>query len=73
MGRRFTPIRFRLGVSTDWKSKWFSNKDYVDFVNEDWRIRDYLKGSSSWRRFRVDIERTGDRRSWTSTPHAPVS
>ncbi len=62
MGQKVHPYSFRLGVSTDWKSKWFSDKEYVDFVNEDWRIRDYLKkelirGAVS----RVDIERTRDR------------
>jgi small subunit ribosomal protein S3 len=62
MGQKVHPYSFRLGVSTDWKSKWFSNKEYVDFVNEDWRIRDYLKnelirGAVS----RIDIERTRDR------------
>jgi small subunit ribosomal protein S3 len=51
-----------LGVSTDWKSKWFSTKEYVDFVNEDWRIREWLRdeltrGAVS----RIDIERTRDR------------
>ena len=62
MGQKVHPYSFRLGVSTDWKSKWFSEKEYVHFVNEDWRIRDYLKrelvrGAVS----RVDIERTRDR------------
>jgi small subunit ribosomal protein S3 len=62
MGQKVHPYSFRLGVSTDWKSKWFSNKDYVAFVNEDWRIRKYLadellRGAVS----RVDIERTRDR------------
>ena len=62
MGQKVHPYSFRLGVSTDWKSKWFSTKDYADFVNEDWRIRDYLRneltrGAVS----RVDIERTRDR------------
>jgi small subunit ribosomal protein S3 len=51
-----------LGVATDWKSKWFSTKDYVDFVNEDWRIREWLRdelvrGAVA----RIDIERTRDR------------
>jgi small subunit ribosomal protein S3 len=51
-----------LGVSTDWKSKWFSTKDYVAFVNEDWQIREWLRdelvrGAVS----RIDIERTRDR------------
>ena len=62
MGQKVHPYSFRLGISTDWKSKWFSEKEYVNFVNEDWRIRDYLKrelvrGAVS----RVDIERTRDR------------
>jgi len=62
MGQKTHPYSFRLGITTDWKSKWFSNKEYVDFVNEDWRIRDYLKnelirGAVS----RIDIERTRDR------------
>jgi small subunit ribosomal protein S3 len=62
MGQKTHPYSFRLGVATDWKSKWFSDKEYVDFVNEDWKIRDYLKrelvrGAVS----RVDIERTRDR------------
>ena len=62
MGQKVHPYSFRLGVATDWKSKWFSTKDYVEFVNEDWQIREYLRneltrGAVS----RIDIERTRDR------------
>ena len=62
MGQKTHPYSFRLGIATDWKSKWFSTKDYVDFVNEDWRIREWLRdelvrGAVS----RIDIERTRDR------------
>jgi small subunit ribosomal protein S3 len=62
MGQKVHPYSFRLGVATDWKSKWFSTKDYVDFVNEDWAIREWLRdelvrGAVS----RIDIERTRDR------------
>jgi small subunit ribosomal protein S3 len=62
MGQKTHPYSFRLGVATDWKSKWFSTKDYVDFVNEDWAIREWLRdelqrGAVS----RIDIERTRDR------------
>ncbi|HUG32851.1 MAG TPA: 30S ribosomal protein S3 [Acidimicrobiia bacterium] len=62
MGQKTHPYSFRLGVSTDWKSKWFSTKDYVEFVNEDWAIREWLRdelvrGAVS----RIDIERTRDR------------
>ena len=62
MGQKVHPYSFRLGIATDWKSKWFSTKEYVAFVNEDWRIREYLsnelvRGAVS----RIDIERTRDR------------
>jgi small subunit ribosomal protein S3 len=62
MGQKVNPYSFRIGVATDWKSKWFTQREYADFVNEDWRIRDYLsnelaRGAVS----RVDIERTRDR------------
>ncbi len=62
MGQKTHPYSFRLGVATDWKSKWFSTKDYADFVNEDWRIRDYLRGELTRGAVsRIDIERTRDR------------
>ncbi len=62
MGQKTHPYSFRLGVATDWKSKWFSSKDYVDFVNEDWKIRDYLRGELERGAVsRIDIERTRDR------------
>jgi small subunit ribosomal protein S3 len=62
MGQKVSPYSFRIGVATDWKSKWFTQREYSEFVNEDWRIRDYLgrelaRGAVS----RIDIERTRDR------------
>ncbi len=62
MGQKTHPYLFRIGTTNDWKSKWYSDKDYVALVNEDWKIRDYLRkelqrGAVS----RIDIERTRDR------------
>ena len=43
MGQKVNPYGFRLGVTTEWKSRWFADrKEYGDFVIEDWKIRDYL-------------------------------
>src|SRR5918997_3915874 len=42
MGQKVNPYGFRLGVTTDWKSRWFSDREYTDYVVEDWKIRDYL-------------------------------
>ena len=62
MGQKTHPYAFRIGVVTDWKSKWYSDNNYVDLVNEDWKIRDYLEGELVRGAVsRIDIERTRDR------------
>ena len=62
MGQKTHPYAFRLGVVTDWKSRWYSDKDYTDLVNEDWRIRDYLTGELTRGAVsRIEIERTRDK------------
>ena len=44
MGQKVHPYGFRLGITTDWKSRWHADKGYADLVNEDSEIRDYLNG-----------------------------
>ena len=62
MGQKVNPYGFRLGVTTDWKSKWIAGKeDYASYLHEDDRIRFFIKervrhaGVS-----RIDITRTRD-------------
>ena len=44
MGQKVNPYGFRLGVTTDWKSRWFAeDEEYKDLLIEDWKIRDYLR------------------------------
>jgi len=44
MGQKVHPTGFRLGISTDYSSKWYANsKDFSAYLLEDYRIRDYLK------------------------------
>jgi len=62
MGQKTHPYAFRIGIVNDWKSRWFSEKDYTKQVNEDYRVREFLlsqllKGAIS----RIDIERTRDK------------
>ncbi len=62
MGQKVNPYGFRLGVTTDWKSRWFSEKDYKRYLHEDIEIRAYLKRNLSHAGIsRVEIERTRDR------------
>src|SRR6266550_2552290 len=62
MGQKVNPYGFRLGVTTDWKSRWFSDREYTDYLIEDWRIRDYLMRQLERAAVsRVEVERTRDR------------
>ena len=62
MGQKINPNGFRLGVTTDHKTRWYADKQYADFVGEDIKIREYLTskleraGISS-----VEIERRSER------------
>ena len=42
MGQKTHPIGFRLGITKDWKSKWFDQQKYGKLVAEDYAIRRYL-------------------------------
>ncbi|KPL14572.1 MAG: 30S ribosomal protein S3 [bacterium] len=42
MGQKTHPIGFRLGITKDWKSKWFDQQNYGKLVAEDYAIRRYL-------------------------------
>ncbi len=62
MGQKINPYGFRLGVTTDWKSRWFSEREYKKYLHEDIAIRAYLKRNLSHAGIsRVEIERTRDR------------
>jgi small subunit ribosomal protein S3 len=62
MGQKVNPYGFRLGITTDWKSRWFEERHYREFVVEDWKIRDYLmKQLEAAAVSRIEVERTRDR------------
>jgi small subunit ribosomal protein S3 len=62
MGQKVNPYGFRLGITTDWKSRWFEERHYKEFVVEDWKIRDYLmKQLEAAAVSRIEVERTRDR------------
>ena len=43
MGQKVNPIGFRLGIIRSWDSRWFTDKDYAAFIQDDYRIREFLK------------------------------
>ena len=62
MGQKINPHGFRLGITTDWKSRWYADKQYADYVKEDVAIRRLLAtGLERAGIADVEIERTRDR------------
>src|ERR1700681_2054929 len=62
MGQKVNPYGFRLGVTTDWKSRWIAERNYQDFGIEGWKIRDCLMSQLvSAAVSRSEIERPRDR------------
>ena len=62
MGQKINPYGFRLGITTDWKSRWFSERDYKEYLTEDWKIRKALMTKlESAAVSRIEIERTRDK------------
>lgn len=43
MGQKVNPLGFRLGVIKSWDSRWFAGKDYAAFIEDDYKIRQFLK------------------------------
>ena len=44
MGQKVHPTGFRLGIATDWTSKWYADSaDFANFLDEDLKIREFLK------------------------------
>ena len=62
MGQKVNPHGFRLGITTDFKSRWYADKLYKDYVAEDVAIRRMLqRGMERAGISKVEIERTRDR------------
>jgi small subunit ribosomal protein S3 len=62
LGQKVNPIGLRLGIVKSWDSRWYAEKSYSKFLQEDIMIRKYIKkklyhaGIS-----RIEIDRTANR------------
>jgi small subunit ribosomal protein S3 len=44
MGQKVNPVGIRLGITRDWASRWYADsKNFPEFVNTDWKIREFIK------------------------------
>ncbi|HUT62596.1 MAG TPA: 30S ribosomal protein S3 [Anaerolineae bacterium] len=58
MGQKTHPIGFRLGISKTWSSRWFSEKEFSKYLEEDITIRRYvMKRLSRAGVSKVEVER----------------
>ena len=66
MGQKVNPIGFRVGITEDWRSRWFAPKAaYAEFLIEDQKIRGYVEDKLNKQPpyaavAKVEIERTRD-------------
>lgn len=62
MGHKVQPTGFRLGITEEWRSRWYADKNYAENLGNDLAIREFLnKRLEKAALSRVDIERAGDK------------
>ncbi|MEE8722468.1 MAG: 30S ribosomal protein S3 [Eggerthellaceae bacterium] len=62
MGQKVSPTGFRLGITEDWRSRWYADKDYASNLENDLAIRKFLEKELKRAAVsRVEIERAGDK------------
>ena len=72
MGQKVHPIGLRLGIVKTWESKWFADKNYAEYIKEDFNLRKFLKEKLHHAGIsRIEIERSSKRirlRIFTARP-----
>jgi len=43
LGQKVHPTGLRLGIIRTWDSRWYADKEYAEFVEEDFKVRKFLK------------------------------
>ena len=62
MGQKVSPTGFRLGITEEWRSRWYADKDYAQNLANDLAIRKFLdKQLSRAAVSKIEIERAGDK------------
>ncbi len=62
MGQKVSPTGFRLGITEDWRSRWYADKNYAETLENDLAIRKFLdKRLKRAAVSQIEIERAGDK------------
>lgn len=43
MGQKVSPKGLRVGIIRDWDAKWYADKNYVELLHEDLKLRKFIK------------------------------
>ena len=61
MGQKVKPNAYRIGITLPWQNRWFYKKSLRYFLEEDFRIREYLRSKVLQAGIAgIEIERTSD-------------
>ena len=62
MGQKVSPTGFRLGITEEWRSRWYADKDYAKNLANDLALRKFLdKPLARAAVSKIEIERAGDK------------
>ncbi len=62
MGQKVSPTGFRLGITEDWRSRWYADKNYAETLENDIAIRRFLDKTLTHAAVsKIEIERAGDK------------
>ncbi len=72
MGQKVNPIGLRLGIVKSWESRWYADKKYAEYIQEDSKLRNFVKKKLQHAGIsRIEIERSAKRirlRIYTARP-----
>ena len=62
MGQKVRPTGLRLGITEDWRSRWYAGKrEFSKLLVEDFRLRAFVKKNYAFAAIcKVEIERSGE-------------
>jgi small subunit ribosomal protein S3 len=72
LGQKVNPIGLRLGIVKTWESRWYADKKYAEYIQEDSKLRHFVKEKLQHAGIsRIEIERSAKRirlRIYTARP-----
>jgi len=72
LGQKVNPIGLRLGIVKTWESRWYADKKYSEYIQQDFKLRKFVKAKLYHAGIsRIEIERSAKRirlRIFTARP-----